>query len=233
VKRSDLRALARTKLDDAVAPYLWADTFINGLLDEAVQEANLRARFLVDSTTTEVCEIVVDQTAVDAGTTTFALDPSIIIVRRAEFAPDDPTVQPLAMERRSFDELDRRYPRWRSLTGPVPYVVIQDLDAHALTLHPSPTKTGTVKLTVWRHPLATEMLTDDDAEPIIPAQHHRRLVEWVCSQAYTMRDPDTEDEQASAKHLALFDGEYGQRPTLQQLRRLAVDHEEEVQAHYY
>jgi len=228
MKRSELRTRTRVKLDDTVEPYLWSDDFLNDALNEAVQEANLRARFLVDSTTPAVAEI-----AVVAGQATYALHPSVIVMRRAEWLGSVGDTRARPLERRSFDELDRRYPHWRSLTGPVPHIAVQDFDQRAVVLHPIPTAPGTIRLTVWRHPLESEQMDSDADEPAIPDQYHRRLVDWVCSEAYTNKDAELLDEQKSAQHLAAFETEYGPRPTIQMLRRLAVDHVDESESYYW
>jgi len=226
--RGALRGLFRTRVDDTAAGQLWDDGYVNDLLNEAVQEANLRARLLVDQTTDAVTLI-----NVVAGTAKYQLNPSIIVLRRAEFQLTTGSMPPRVLERKSYDELDRRWPYWRSLTGTIPVNVIQDFDEHALTLSPVPECDGTLRLTVWRHPLDIEVMDTDADEPAIPVQYHRRLIEWAAYQAYSNKDVEKYDPNSADRALAMFTKEYGERPTVAQLRRLAVDHVDEAESYFF
>lgn len=228
MNRAELRRRVRIKLDDRIVPPLWCDDEINDALNEAVKEANLRARFLVDSTTPEVTVI-----AIQPGMARYQLHESIIVARRVEFAPANPNTQPFPMRRRSFDELDRRFPTWRSSTGTVPHTVVQDMDERALVLHPSPTAEGTLRLTVWRHPLERELMDSDNEEPRIPLAHHEQLAYWACFALYGNNEAEERDEARLQLFLTLFEGEFGKRPDAAMLRRLAVDHEPESQSYWY
>lgn len=224
----ELRRRARIKLGDRVVPPLWSDEEIDDALNEAVQEANLRARFFIDSTTPEVVQI-----PVQAGIARYDLHPAIIVVRRAEFAADSPGWQPRALRRRSFDELDRQYPQWRSVAGSIPHTSVQDLDERAITLTPIPTVAGVLRLTVWRHALDAQRMDSDFDEPAIPGAHHSRLVDWACFQLYSNDDAEERDEGRMQLFYNTFEAEFGKRPDAQKLRQLAVDHEPEAESYWY
>lgn len=228
MERAALRGLFRARVDDNESPPLWVDDYVNDLLNEAVQEANLRARLLVDQTTDAVTLI-----NVVGGTAKYQLHPSIIVLRRAEFQLTTGCMPPRVLDRRSYDELDRRWPYWRSLTGVIPVDVIQDFDENALTLSPVPECDGTLRLTVWRHPLDIEVMDTDADEPVIRQQYHRRLIEWAAYQVYNNKDTEKYDPASAERALAMFTKEYGERPTVAQLRRLAVDHVDEVEAYFF
>lgn len=228
MNRRELRGRARIKLDDTVGRYLFGDDQINIALNDAVQEANLRARFLVDSTTPAVVEITVVP-----GTPRYTLHPSIIVVRRAEFAPADGTRPTGALRRRSFDELDRHTPCWRDATSTRPCAVVQDLEQRTITLVSTPTVAGTLRLVVWRHPLDDERMDTDADEPCIPEQYHRSLTEWVVWELSENKDAETRDTDAMGIAYDKFEAEFGKRPTAQQLRALAVDREGESDSYFW
>lgn len=54
---SQLIEECREELDDDVAPYLWSDAVLTRHLNEAVEEACIRARLLVESGRPEICHI--------------------------------------------------------------------------------------------------------------------------------------------------------------------------------
>lgn len=224
--RAALRARARTLLDDAVKPYLWSDDFINDALEEAQHEANLRARHLVDSTTPAVCSI-----DVVGGQATYPLHPAVIVVRRAEWRATGMS-QSTALERMSFDELDRTWRDWRDVEG-TPVAIVQDLGAGVLRLYPTPVLPGTLTLTVWRRPTEDEALDADAVEPAIPPHAHKDLVHWVCAQAYSVQDAEMNDPQAADRAMFKFEAAFGQRPTEQMLRRLAVDRVGDTNSYFY
>ena len=78
-----LLADTREELDDEVAPYLYGDPKLIKYLNEAVHEAALRTRCLVESERTDMCVI-----ALQPGVATYTLHPSVVVIRRAYLESD-------------------------------------------------------------------------------------------------------------------------------------------------
>lgn len=196
----DLLATFRVLADDQAAPYLWDDAAIAGWLTEAETEACIRAGLLVDEETEEVAVL-----AVEADTAWLELSPLVLEVTRAVLAStaarlrgEDPAI------------LDRLNPGWETATGtPEGYY----LDGARLRLIPTPTADDTLRLRVRRLPLAPLTTDDTDAEPEIPPEHHRGLLDWALFRAYSHRDPDSVEPALAARCLQDFEARFGLRPS--------------------
>lgn len=178
-----LRNLLRLRLDDdKVAPYRWSDSELDDYINQAVIEAAIRSRFIVDSTTAACCII-----AVVAGVAEYALHPAIFQLRRVFDSTNKKTLC-----KTGFAELDASENNWQSKTGN-PTHFINDLnhygDNNSITLYPTPESDLTLNLTAYRVPLA-DLVLDEDV-PEIPAFHHRNLIYWALSLAYMKQDADT------------------------------------------
>lgn len=198
MKLSELIALFRYEADDVKTPYLWDDVRVTEFANDAVREAAVRARLLLDSQTPEVCLI-----DFDAGTDVVALDPRVVFVRRAII---DGQQYPLYFAYRKT--LDATRLGWEIDRGQV-LRIIKDWQSGALRLHPIPDVAGTIRLTVIREPLA-DMTRGDDV-PEIPVRHHRRLVLWMLALAYRKKDSggDARDDKLAASYAAQFDAIFG------------------------
>ncbi|WP_243350887.1 DUF6682 family protein [Stenotrophomonas acidaminiphila] len=203
----------REELDDAVAPYLWGDELLIRYLNEAVEEACIRARLLVESRNPDVCRI-----ALQAGQADYALHPSVYVIRRA--ALEDRPGEPLC--RTSSAVLDGCREQWRTEQGRPSYV-IRDRQTREVSLSPVPAEVGALLMTVWRVPTAAEVMESDDDEPVIDAIHHRKLVHWACHRAFNKKDSERYSPQDADRQLTLFIDYFGDRPTARALQQLATD----------
>jgi len=208
----ELRNAARLRLDDAIEPYLWSDDELNGYINEAVNEACLRARLNTDSTTPEVTEI-----AVIAGTSSYDVHSSVFFIERVYME----TLKRV-LHKTSFHDLDAEDDQWQTHTGnPTHYSM--DLDHYAdygdlynkLTLYPIPEADDTIKLIVYRLPLSP--MNSDSEFPEIPVPHHPYLVDWVCAQAYQKADADSEQLNRAARFDQIFTSRFGPRPEARRL----------------
>ena len=204
----DLILLFRTEVDDVAEPYLWSDEELGEYATDAQNEACRRARLLIDSSTTAVC-----QYNVLAGDPWITLDPRVIFVRRARVASRTPR-----LSRLSYRDLDA-IPGWEAQTGTV-QSFITDMETGKLRLYkywpaddplPVPPATATVmdtlNLTVVRLPLTDLTHLDDEVE--IHARYARNLRHWMAHRAYLKRDEDTFDEKKAAQAESLFVREFG------------------------
>ena len=228
MNRLEIVAQAREWLDDELEPYLWATTSLQKWAEEAVVEYALRTRALVDSTTPAVCEVTVVE-----GQAVYPLHASIVVVRRFEYRRPD--VLPEVLTRRTTAYMDRNFGgSWAGMTGR-PYIVIPDLQARTFRLDRIPTAAdvGTIHLQVWRKPLTSEAMTQDDSVPPVDEAFHRQLVHWICHRAYQKRDSETYNATSSADQLAQFEAAFGSRPTQQRLIELSTDDAGEVESYWY
>lgn len=211
-----LLELSRVELDDIIEPYFWSDEDLVRHLNEAVRQAAVRARLLVESQL-PMCTI-----ALEAGEALYELDRAIIVVRRAVLAsrPSEP------LARTTTAALDRSSTTWLADTGsPRAIVVDQQGAGRVLRVTPVPTAADTLQLTVLRYPTVEEQLSvgDDGAEPPISEEHHEALIHWVCHRAFRIPDQELQDVARANDHYGQFEAHFGPMPTAAQLQELAID----------
>jgi len=200
MKLRELIAIFRAEVDDVAEPYLWTEEDLIDYANDAENEACRRARLLIDSTTTAICQI-----ALLANTASYALDERVIFVRRAKLASSS-----LPLNRASVRDLDDSAPGWDTHTGPV-RSYLTDVDTGKLRLYRIPTVVNTLNLIVVRLPL-TPMNDIDDA-PEIHGRYQRNLRHWMKYRAYSKQDAETLDAKKAAEGMALFEQEFGKAST--------------------
>lgn len=208
-----LLADIREELDDEVEPFLHKTERLTRLINEAISEANIRGRFLVD-TTSGLCTI-----PIVAGTSEYAIDTSIITLRSVRLA-SEPYEH---LRRTSTDRLDATESNWLGATGRPSHFVRHERNRILIT--PTPTEADSLKLEVWRHPTELEAVGagDDLADTCVPAHLHAKLLHWVVHRALMKRDGEVKAMSDAEMHLALFDTAFGPRPPASSLTDQAMD----------
>lgn len=191
-----LRESARVQVDDAVAPYLVADTAFDEFANEAQEEACRRGRLLTDSSTAAICTI-----EVTAGSEFAELDPRIIFVRRVRVVGQSRPLQKIALA-----DMDHMGTEWQNETGEV-MGWIPDYETRKLRLYRKPEEDIVLKLTVVRLPL--EDMADDGDVPEIQQQMHRQLVHWMRYRFYSVPDAEVNDPKKAAEAYAAFEAQFG------------------------
>ena len=201
----ELRTLARQRLDDQTAPYLWSDAELNSYINQSVDEAAIRSRSLLDSTTSACCSI-----AVVAGKSVYQVHSSVFQIKRVF-----DVVSRVALPETSFELLDDTVADWQGMTGqPVSYVYDMnhygddECKGRSITLYPIPTASTTLKLTVYRTQLET--LSDSDS-PELPTFQHADLIWWACYLAYIKQDADANNSAKSTDFERKFAESFGQK----------------------
>ena len=166
--------------------------------NEAENEACIRARLLVDSSTTAICSI-----AVEAGTSVYAYDSRIIFILRARMAG---STYPLNKVSRTI--IDDKRPGWEDETGEVECLVT-GMNTGKLTLYRNPSTAGTLGLTVARRPLRP--MTDNNDSPEINASLHPALIYWIKHKVFNNQDSELFDKNRADVHLAMFEQKFGQK----------------------
>src|SRR5262245_719792 len=204
----ELIALYRQQADDQTSHPLWRDDELLRWANDAEVEACRRARLIVDSrsvtqgtgtaTTDGICRITLG-----SGVEFYDLDPRIIYLRRVKLAS-----RTIPLESFDYRDLDCTSPGWESHTGNVTGYV-RGLDSGKFRPYKIPNGTDTVNLLVVREPL--EPMEDPNDKPEINPRYHRNLVDWMLFKGYSRMEAQTYDPELAAKHLALFEAEFGTR----------------------
>jgi len=212
MKVGKLIEIFRHEVEDTQKPYLWSDPEVMAYLNEAEVEACRRARLLVDSSTAAVCQI-----SITADEQNFALDPRVIMIRRAKLADES-----YPLQKKSQAALDDEYPAWDGDVASTPQYYFLDSGSSSISLYPKHDATDTLHLTVVREPL--NELNDDDETPEIPSRYHFGLLNWMKHRAYMKPDSETKNDQLAVLNLQLFEQEFGKRRTALD-ERFEAEHE--------
>lgn len=114
----ELRALYRTHIDDSAANYFYTDEIFLTFLNEAVDEACIRANLIFDKTSS-FCTI-----PVIGGQSVYSIDPAIYRIDYASITDANGTVAPLFIT--DYLSLDQDYPLWRTELTESKYLVHND-----------------------------------------------------------------------------------------------------------
>jgi hypothetical protein len=205
VTSAELIEQFRIDSEDGVAPYLSADEYVLYWLNEAEEEAAIRARLLREVANPELCEI-----EVTAGINAYPLHAAVAWITRAVFIPEDGTEADdgICLDLVDEVEMDRLRPRWRTTSEHPRHLMVFDTSVQLGCL---PASDGTLKLEVYRVPL--DKIEERTSEsPEIARHHHRFLVHWALHKAYNRPDSQVYDPQRSALELERFERQFGLRP---------------------
>jgi diadenosine tetraphosphatase ApaH/serine/threonine PP2A family protein phosphatase len=201
VRREALRRRVRLLAQDTTLPYLWQDEDIDDWLNEAQQEAAIRARLLRATPTSHpaLCEF-----SLTAGETTIALPDQLYEISYQEWQSGGAR-RPLKLVSREW--MDTTLPGWRAMPAAEPDYLVQD--RQALEVVPPPIADGAVLIEGYRLPEPMEL---DDDEPRIPLAHHIHLVLWALHIGYSLPDAETLNPGKSQAAEAEFTRYFGARP---------------------
>lgn len=203
MKQTLKQLVARFRSDaaDEVDPPLFSTEFVKEALNEAEHEAAIRARLLHESDNERVCVI-----ALVPGQSAYRLHESLYELTHIMRIEDGQ--QPVPLEIKSVEWLNKEYPDWRTDHKYVlPYVVQTDI---GLRLATPPKAAGQLRIEGYRLPLRA-MCSDNDT-PEIHTAHHDKLVQWALHRAFSQPDADGFDPQRAEKALAKFTEYFGLRP---------------------
>lgn len=215
---SQLVAQYRSDADDLLEPYLSSTVLVRAWINEAEEEAAIRARLLYESSNADICQIVVNAAAVTAGTRVYTLHKSVFQITRVVFVPDDSTTE-YELYLTDRVEQDRAYPGWRSRLD-IPHQAIHD--DTILELGCKPSVPGVIHIECYRTPL---VLIEDSATetPEINRTHHRHLIHWVLHRAYSRPDSEIYDPNRAAREEAMFTQQFGFRPDANNRRNVEAN----------
>ena len=198
---TDLILSVRGRVDDVATPPLCSDALFTLYANDAENEACRRARLLLDSSTAQVCHLVIVATTIS-----YLLEPCVIFIRRAKWtAADGSTTILRPVSSRDLDKMDSN---WDTQTGP-PRAFVIDTTVGTFRPWPTPDTAGTVDLTVVRTPIVP--MQDGGDEPEIPPRFHAGLEHWMRKRYYDMQDAEIKDPKKSVEAEADFEREFGKK----------------------
>ncbi len=196
----DLIAQYRTDAADNEESYLAKDADILVWLDEAQEEACIRARLIYEAVNPKVCSI-----AVTAGQSVYPLHASVLDIMKATFTPTGSTTKAeLTLSDRI--ELDRTRSGWRDKVEAPKYAIQDDTNIQLACI---PDTDGTLSIECYRLPLKK---IEDADKPEIGSAHHRHLVQWVLFRAFGRPDSEVFDPTRSERAKAAFEKMFGLHP---------------------
>ena len=201
MRREALRRRVRLLAQDTTLPYLWQDEDIDDWLNEAQQEAAIRARLLraTPQSHPALCEF-----SLTAGESAVTLPDALYEITHQEWAAGSER-RPLKLVSREW--MDTTLPGWRAMPAADPDYLVQD--RQQLEVVPPPIADGSVLIEGYRLP---EPMGADDEEPGIPLAHHIYLVQWALHVGYSLPDAETFNPGKSQAAEAEFTRYFGARP---------------------
>ena len=185
---------------DNVTPPFWADEDVVDWLNEAQNEACIRARLIREDELAAVCSI-----ALTPGTHTYALSPLVYEIISMWVKPVSGRKRPVTL--RSREWLNHHLPEWRECTRPAEIAIQDDTTVRMV----GAVEAGdTLELECYRLPLRP--MANDTDKPEIHTMHHGRLVQWALHRAFGVPDADSFDADRSALAEQAFTRYFGRLP---------------------
>lgn len=207
---SDIRRRARSRLDDAVVPYLWSDEELLDIINDTIQEACIRANLDVQDEISIPFTQNLDLTFKNK----YALPSTTLYVKSVRLASNPNAT----LCQTSLSRIERQTHGRPSGTGtPSSYATDQTQDGRGnqcgirvrtLYFMPTPASADSALVDVVRVPCN---LQSDSDVPEIDAIWHADLIYGITALAYLKRDTDTFNEKKSARDWEIFEERFGPR----------------------
>lgn len=196
---------------DNVTPPFWADEDVIDWLNEAQNEACIRARLIREDELEAVCSI-----ALTPGTHTYALNPLVYEIISLWIKPASGRKRPVKL--RSREWLDHHLLEWRDCPWPAEIAIQDDTTVRIV----GAVEAGdTLELECYRLP-RRPMASGTD-RPEIHTMHHAHLVQWALHRAFGVPDADSFDANRSDRAEAEFTKYFGLRPDADARRETRTD----------
>lgn len=200
---AELIRRARVATHDVAKPYFASDDDWRDWLNEAAEEAAIRARLIED----EAIEV-----SVDAGTPTANYPERVWAVQRVFL--NDRRLQ--LVDREMLDASEGE--GWEVATGePIACYEV----GKTLRFYPIPQTSGTARMVAFCIP-KNEMANETD-EPGLNRRIHLKLLNFALAQFYAKQDADTFDPNKAAQYEAMFEGDFGPPVDEKAVRRKRIN----------
>ncbi|MEO5333033.1 MAG: hypothetical protein H7839_13520 [Magnetococcus sp. YQC-5] len=201
----ELITAARNRLDDKVDPFLWDTSELTQYINTGIIEACVRSELILDARTPAVCKI-----DLQAGQGEYNLHPKVLFIKSATIG----TAPRTKIYKATTPLLFANCYDFPTGTG-VPNYYLLDVGNGRVGVYPIPEANDEMWFYVSRLPLLP--LSDQASTPEIQEPYHFGLINWVCHEAYLKEDAETKDETKAMKYLSLFELQFGQRKTAQEI----------------
>ena len=201
----------RVRANDMAQPHLFADQDVIDWLNDAEEQACIRARLIREDELEAVCSI-----ALTPGTHTYALNPLVYEIISLWIKPASGRKRPVTL--RSREWLDHHLPEWRESTRPAEIAIQDDTTVRIV----GAVEAGdTLELECYRLP--RRPMAHDTDKPEIHTMHHAHLVQWALHRAFGVPDADGFDANRSDRAEAEFTKYFGLRPDADARRETRTD----------
>ena len=203
---------------DNVTPPFWADEDITDWLNEAQNEACIRARLIREDELEAVCSI-----PLTPGTHTYALNPLVYEIISLWIKPASGRKRPVTL--RSREWLDHHLPEWRECPRPAEIAIQDDTTVRIV----GAVEAGdTLELECYRLPLRP--MANDTDKPEIHLAHHQHLIDWALHRAFSVPDAEAFDPNRAALAEQAFTRYFGPLPDsdMRRITRHDQQHHNEV-----
>ena len=181
--------------DDDVVMLRWSNEELTSFINEALRQVYRRILPVKDSKTFDITVV--------AGTSEYSLDSRIIQLIRSKLTSNGQNLSMLDIE----DIWD--LPNWEDQTG-TPFCVIPNYDSGNITLYPEPVINDTLKVLVYRFPLAELEWLSNTVSADLRTEFLIPMLNYAAFLAYGKDEENTEDSQQAGKYLGLFNQEFPQ-----------------------
>ncbi|MBF0316789.1 MAG: hypothetical protein HQL04_01320 [Nitrospirae bacterium] len=189
----DILQRTRQLLTDNIPPYLWSDAELVDYLNDAINELLIKTPLLIDSATPDICRI-----DVSANINAYVLDRRVIAIKRV-VSQGTGTL----LVRVTQPYMDALNANWEQTTGS-PRNYLLDATSGYITLYPTPDKSDTMRLTVYRLPISELTPNAQDLEPEINYRYHPRLIAGILCRAYEKTDTETFNPAGGQKYADIW-----------------------------
>ena len=193
----ELIALARIRLDDRVAPYLWSELELTEFANTAQDEAAERARLVRSTVSNSIVE----------GTSLYSLPTTPLYDGVLDMRFTDSLGRLTIVQHTSYADFNV-ITRYGDSQG-TPYYFEYGASPAQIQLYPTPNIAGTLATDIVRLPTEDERMVGSGDEPIIPTEFHRDLVYWMLFEAYSLRDGDIRETASADRAEAKFTQKFG------------------------
>ena len=210
----DLIRRFRVAARDTVEPFLFPTEDVTDWLNDAQDQACIRARLIREDELEAVCRI-----ALTPGTHTYALHPLVYEIISLWIKPVSGRKRPVTL--RSREWLNHHMPEWRDCTRPAEIAIQDDTTVRIV----GAVEAGNMlELECYRLPLRP--MANDTDKPEIHRAHHQHLIDWALHKAFSVVDAETFDPKRAELSESAFTHYFGPLPDsdLRRTTRMDVPH---------
>lgn len=207
----ELRAYARTNLDDLAEPYLWSDQYLDQLINNAVLEASIRSHRCAPSTTVVLDILAMDRVADKPTDLLRTLSVQVI-----GSTVDGPYTKYLL--EKSMASLQKNDVEWTTRVSEVPTCFFQDI--YKIGVYPEVPSDIQVSLE-YMTSTVVPLIADIDV-PALPVIWHHQLVLWVMYEALRILDADANNDSRAKECHDGFEKTFGPKPSANMLASMSM-----------